>query len=66
MDISLSKLNSTERAPQIVNDITIPVYGKNKIPIDNLKFLEPNFGTNHSDNLSFCIIFYQQSCVKLF
>ena len=55
MDTSLSILNSTERDPHIANDITIPVYGKNKIPIDNLKFLEPNFGTNHSDSLSYCI-----------
>lgn len=42
----------------MTNDTTIPVYGRNKIPIDNLKFREPNFGTNHSDNLSSGITFY--------
>ncbi len=57
MDTNLSRLNSTEREPHIAKDTTIPVYGRNKIPIDNLKFLEPNFGTNHSDNLSSCITF---------
>ena len=33
------------------------MYGKNKIPTYNLKFREPNFGTNHSDNLLLSIIF---------
>ena len=58
MATSLSNEKLLTKEPHAAKDTTIPVYGKNKIPIPSLKFLEPNFGTNHSDILSFCINFY--------
>src|SRR3990172_785189 len=60
MATSLSIEKPFTKEPQAAKDITIPVYGKNKIPTPSLKFLEPNFGTNHSDILSFCIRYLTQ------
>ena len=56
MAASLSKEKFVVNEPHAAKDTTIPVYGKNKIPTQTLNFLEPNFGTNHSDVLSFGII----------
>ena len=52
--LSTEKLFANE--PQAANETTIPVYGKKRIPQQSLKFLGPNLGTNHSENLSFCTI----------
>lgn len=39
--------------PNAAKQVTIPVYGKNKIPTLIRNLLEPNLGTNHSEVLSF-------------
>jgi len=41
-----------ESEPHAAKHVTMLVYGKNSRPIVTRKFLEPNFGTNHSDVLS--------------
>jgi len=41
-----------ESEPHAAKQVTMLVYGKNSRPIVTRKFLEPNFGTNHSDVLS--------------
>ena len=51
---TLSNCSGPEIAPNAAKQVTILVYGKNKIPILIRNFLEPNFGTNHSDVLSTC------------
>jgi len=51
---SLSNSKLPDKEPHAAKDVTIQVYGKNKIPILILKFLGPNFGTNHSEVLSLC------------
>ena len=53
---SLSREKLAANEPHATKETTIPVYGKKRIPTPSLKFLEPNFGTNHSENLSFCTI----------
>src|SRR3989338_4250075 len=53
---SRSKEKLVVNEPHAANDTTIPVYGKNNSPIPILKLFEPNFGTNHSDVLSFCMV----------
>ena len=60
---SLSNSKYPDREPHAAKDVTIQVYGKNKIPILILKFLEPNFGTNHSESLSVCTIIYGNCCL---
>ena len=50
--LSVEKLVTKE--PHAAKDTTIPVYGKKRMPQQSLKFRGPNFGTNHSENLSFC------------
>jgi hypothetical protein len=54
MATSLSTEEFATSEPQAAKDITIPVYGKKRIPQQSLKFLGPNFGINHSENLSLC------------
>ena len=44
--------NWPESEPNAAKHMTMLVYGKNNIPTVLLKFLEPNFGTNHSSVLS--------------
>lgn len=51
---SRSKEKLVANEPQAAKDTTIPVYGKKRIPQHSLKFLGPNFGTNHSEYLSLC------------
>ena len=51
---SLSTEKFTTSEPQTTKDTLIPVYGKKSIPQQSLKLLGPNFGTNHSENLSIC------------
>lgn len=50
--LSVEKLVANE--PHAAKEITMPVYGKKRIPQHSLKFLGPNFGTNHSEYLSLC------------
>lgn len=50
--LSTEKLVASE--PQDTKETTIPVYGKKSMPQQSLKFLGPNFGTNHSEYLSLC------------
>ncbi len=55
---SLSNSKLPEREPHAAKDVTIQVYGRNRIPTLILKFREPNFGTNHSESLSVCTMIY--------
>ncbi len=60
---SLSNSKVPEREPHAAKQVTMLVYGRNKIPILILKFLDPNFGTNHSESLSVCTISYGDRCL---
>jgi hypothetical protein len=53
---SLSADKLVANDPHAAKETTIPVYGKKRIPQQSLKFLGPNFGTNHSEYLSLCNI----------
>ena len=48
----LSVCIGSEIAPNAAKQVTILVYGKNKIPMLIRNLLDPNFGTNHSEVLS--------------
>lgn len=54
MDIIRSNSICPEIAPNAAKQVTIAVYGRNKIPTPSLNFFGPNFGTNHSDIRLFC------------
>lgn len=51
---TLSISNEPERDPHAAKQVTMLVYGRNNIPRLILKFLDPNFGTYHSEVLSLC------------
>ena len=59
MSRSVSK--EPESEPHAAKQVTMLVYGKNSKPIVTRKFLEPNFGTNHSEVLSRSIETVRQS-----
>lgn len=50
--LSVEKVVANE--PHAAKETTIPVYGRKRIPQQSLKSLGPNFGINHSENLSLC------------